>query len=38
MRDSRKTRDMVIIGLSAAIGAILGEHLIKPTVRKTVRK
>jgi hypothetical protein len=38
MRDTRKTRAMVVVALSAAIGAVLGEYFLKPTISGAVKK
>jgi hypothetical protein len=38
MRDSRKTRELLYIGIAAGLVAILGERLIKPSVGKVIKK
>lgn len=35
--DTRKQRAMLIVGLSAAIGAVLGDHFIRPMVQSLVK-
>lgn len=38
MRDTRHIRAVLIVGLSASIGAVLGEFFIRPTIEKAVKK
>lgn len=38
MRDTRKTRAMLTVAITAAVGAVLGDHFIKPLVEKGVKK
>lgn len=37
MRDTRKTRAILVLALSAALGAVIGEAYLKPTLDKVLR-
>lgn len=37
MRDSRKARDILYIGIAAGLVAILGERFIKPCLEKVIK-
>jgi hypothetical protein len=38
MRDTRRNREILVIGLTAAIGAILAERLVRPTLERRIKK
>lgn len=37
MRDTRKQRGMLIVALSAALGAVLGDYFIKPMLKDSIK-
>jgi hypothetical protein len=38
MRDTRKQRAILVVALSAAIGAVLGDYFIKPALEDSIKK
>ena len=38
MRDTRKMRAIIVVALTSAIGAVVGDYFVKPYVEKAVKK
>lgn len=38
MRDTRKQRAILIVAITSAIGAVIGDYVVKPYVEKAVKK
>lgn len=37
MKDTREARDMLVIALTAAVGAIVGQKIVQPWLERTVK-